>query len=297
MKTASPMLKKIKDLIECSEIFDISKELDPVKYRNLEYELVLHLYEYAQCLSNSRYRDMGLEIVETATECLRSYDKNRGPFTNYFSASLARRVNKEQAIRHATETRGGIALPEKVQKQITDIQLIAGKMMRDVDDDTVIEAAAHYLEIPTQRVRELVKLNDQYVVIHDNADDEETASVFSFISDAFVLEDAILEKASMNEIFDAVEICFEQCRHSQQEVVSKLLTLRLLACPPGIIQIALHRSFFDQTMYDLYVETGKIQTARDISDQLNKNEASTSRTFSNFGKKVKEYMSELHSKE
>ncbi len=297
MKNASPMLQQIKDRIERSEIFDISRDSDPVKYRNLEYELVLCLYEYSQLLSSSRYRDVGLEIVETAAECLRSYDKSRGPFVNYFSTSLARRVRREQAIRNAAEIRGGIVLPETMQRQITDIQLIAGKMMRSLDDHTVMAAAAEYLEIPIERVRELVKLNDRYTVIHDHMDNEDTDAVFRFLSDDFMPEDFILEQVGMHEIFDAVEICFEKCRQSQQEVLSKILTVRLLSCPPDIVQVARRRSFFDQVIYDHYTRTGCIPTARDISNQLYKKEASTSRTFANFSRKVKSYMSELHNKE
>lgn len=60
------------------------------------------------------------------------------------------------------------------------------------------------------------------------------------------------------------------------------------------IQLAVNRSFFDSTLYQNYINTGYIPTARDISSKLNKDEASTSRTFSTFGKKLKDYLSELH---
>src|SRR5699024_7503645 len=98
-------------------------------------------------------------IVETAADCLRSYDKNRGLFTHYFLASLSRRVKKEQAIRNAIETRGGIVIPEKIQKQITTIQLIAETLGKDIEDEAVMEVAAKYLDIPVARVRKLMWLN------------------------------------------------------------------------------------------------------------------------------------------
>lgn len=296
MKTASPRLQNAIELIDNSEIFELSRESNPSKYRILEYELIENLYEYAQLLNSDRYQDMGLEIVETAADCLRSYDKNRGLFTHYFLASLSRRVNKEQSIRNAIETRGGIVVPEKAQKQITDIQLIAGTLGRDVEDEAVIEAAAKYLDVPTARVRKLMWLNAQCAVVRDN-DTEDAVGVLNLISDDFVLEDFVFEKISLVEIFNAIEICFSRCRHSQQEVVSKLLTLRLLSCPQDIIQLALNKSFFDSTLYQNYINTGHIPTARDISSKLNKDEASTSRTFSTFGKKLKDYLSELHWKE
>ena len=293
MKTASLRLQNAIELIDNSEIFELSRESNPSKYRILEYELIENLYEYAQFLNSNRYQDMGLEIVETATDCLRSYDKNRGLFTHYFLTSLSRRVNKEQAIRNAIETRGGIVVPEKVQKQITDIQLIAGTLGRDIEDEAVIEAAAKYLDVPTARVRKLMWLNAQCAVVHDS-ETEDAVGVLSLISDDFVLEDYVFEKTSLVEIFNAIDICFSRCRRSQQEVVSQLLTLRLLSCPQDIIQLAVNRSFFDSTLYQNYINTGYIPTARDISSKLNKDEASTSRTFSTFGKKLKDYLSELH---
>ena len=293
MKTASLRLQNAIELIDNSEIFELSRESNPSKYRILEYELIENLYEYAQFLNSNRYQDMGLEIVETATDCLRSYDKNRGLFTHYFLTSLSRRVNKEQAIRNAIETRGGIVVPEKVQKQITDIQLIAGTLGRDIEDEAVIEAAVKYLDVPTARVRKLMWLNAQCAVVHDS-ETEDAVGVLNLISDDFVLEDYVFEKTSLVEIFNAIDICFSRCRRSQQEVVSQLLTLRLLSCPQDIIQLAVNRSFFDSTLYQNYINTGYIPTARDISSKLNKDEASTSRTFSTFGKKLKDYLSELH---
>lgn len=289
MNTETSRLEELKSLIDSSEIFDISKDAEPVRYRNLEYNLVSHLYEYAQLLSSSRYKDMGLEIVETAIECLHHYDRNRGAFTNYFSLSLARRVNKAKSIQNASAIRGGIALPEKIQKQITTIQWIAGKMMRDIEDEKVLSAAANYLEISVEQVREIVRINSQYTVIRSNPSNASTVNLFDIIPDAFDLEGCILEKANLNEIFDAVEVCFKHCRKSQQEVVSKYLTIRLLSCSPDVIQLALHRIFFNYQIYDYYLRTGNILSAREVSRQLNKNEASTSRTFSRFIKRVKDY--------
>ena len=298
MKTASPRLQNTIELIENSEIFELSRESNSSEYQILKYELIENLYKYAQLLNSDRYQDMGLEIVETATDCLRSYDKNQGLFTHYFLASLSRRVKKEQAIRNEIETRGGIVIPEKVQKQITTIQLIAGTLGRDIEDETVIDAAAKYLDVSTARVRKLIWLNAQYTVVRDSETENENATgVLNFISDDFVLEEYIFEKTSLVEIFNAMEICFIRCRRSQQEVVSQLLTRRLLFCPQNIIQLALNKSFFDSTLYQHYIKTGNIPTARDISSKLSKDEASISRTFSTYGKKLKDYLNELHCKE
>ena len=293
MKTVSPELRKAAELIDHSEIFELSREANPSKYRNLEYELIENLYKYVQLSSSSQYQDMGLEIVETAADCLRSYDKDRGRFTHYFFASLKRRSHREQAIRNASETRGGIAISREDQKRITDIQQIAGMLGREIGDNVVIEAATQYLIISTARVGQLIRLNDQLAFVHDQGT-EDAGEIFNLISDAFALEDDVLEKMSLAGMLDAIESCFLQCRRSQQEVLSPLLTCRLLeGCPPNMIQMAMSKSFFDLALYQDSKGTGHIPTARDISSALNKDEASTSRTFSTFRKKLKNYFSEL----
>ena len=289
MKNATLTLQKVKDLIESSEIFDFTKESNPTKYRILEYELVNNLYEYSQLLNNYKYRDMGLEIVETATECLRSFDRDRGSFVNYFMKSLNHRVKKEEAIRNANEIRGGIQLPEKVQKQITDIQSLAGKMGREVDDELVIKAASQYLEISEIRVCEIIRLNLHYSVLHETKKGE-TDGLLSLISDSYVLEDSVLERANIEELLDAIDTCFNQCRRGQKEIVSKLLTLRIISCPQNIIQMVSNRSFFDKDLYRNYLRTGQLPSARTISDALKKKESSTSRTLSTFRKRVKKYI-------
>lgn len=297
MNTAPPRLQNIINLIDNSEIFNISKESNPTKYRILQYELIKNLYEYAQLISSKRYHDMGLEIVETATDCLRSYNKSRGAFTHYFLTALRNRVHKEEAIRDAFESRGGITLPPpKVQRQITSISQIATILGKECEAESVIEAAAKYLDISTDEVRKLVLLNAQWAVVH-NIETEDTVGVLDLISDDFTLEDYVFEKTSLSEIFDSIEVCFNQCRRSQQEVVSLLLTIRLLSCSQEIIQVALNKSFFDSTLYQNYIKTGHIPTARDISRKLSKNEASISRTFSLFGKKLKNYLDQLQYRE
>ena len=285
-------LELIKKFIEESEIFAISRDADPFKYRNLEYELIEKLYEYMQLINPSRYRDMGLEIVETANACLQSYDKGRGPFLNYFISSLSRRVRKEEAARGIATVRGGIALPSGMQQKITIINELGRVMMRDINDIRVITAAADYLGITAEKVKELITLNDRYKILHDSPNDDNNVGAIYSLVDKFNLEDYILDQANVDTIFSAIDATFKRCRKSQQTVVSKILTSHLLSCPPDLICKASQYEFFDRSISDYYSQTDIIPTAREISFRLNKKEASTSRTFNIFMAKVKLYLNE-----
>ena len=201
MKPDSTTLELIKKSIEESEIFEVSKDADPFRYRNLEYALIEKLYEYAQLLNPSRYQDMGLEIVETANACLQSYDKGRGPFLNYFISSLSRRVSKEEATRGIIDVRGGITLPSEMQRKITIINEIGQMMMRDVNDVRVITAAADYLGITVEKVEELIALNERYKIFHDSTSDDTSVSAICSLVDKLVVEDYVLDQSNVDTIF------------------------------------------------------------------------------------------------
>ena len=205
---------------------------------------------------------------------------------------MSRRVRKEEAARGIAAVRGGVALPSGIQQKIIIINELGRVMMCDINDIRVITAAADYLGITVEKVKELITLNDRYKVLHDSPNDDNNVGAIYSLVDKFNLEDYILDQANVDTIFSAIDATFKRCRKSQQTVVSKILTIHLLSCPPDLIWKAAQYAFFDRSISDYYSQTGAIPTAREISFRLNKKEASTSRTFNIFCEKVKLYLSE-----
>ena len=63
---------EIKEKINHSVIFSIDRAMEPSFYQSELFDLVENLYQYVTHLS-LKYKNAGLEVVETAHACLRSY--------------------------------------------------------------------------------------------------------------------------------------------------------------------------------------------------------------------------------
>lgn len=209
--------------------------LDPVReatlYQRAVFSLIEDLYRYLNRLSG-RYADMGLEIVETAHECLKAFRPERGAFLHYYLASIKRR-----AMRKAAEEQLSLTLSEELPADHSDG--IAGLSGRE---DTVEQAA-----------------------------------------DSALFLQLFLHQA---------EAEFLRCQARQQPVVSKLLTVKLLAEFPELAEGAMPTafSFLDAGICDAYSRTGDIPSLRELSAQLGRNEASTSRTLKQFLERVRHAM-------
>lgn len=290
MQMVSPKLLEVKEKIETSEVFSVSKEIEPVRYRSLKYELIEDLYQYAQLLSCARYQDKGLEIVEAANACLQSYDREKGSFVHYFSVVLAKRVKKADAVHSLTEARGGVTFPEDVQGCISRILEIWKKEPCEMSEEDLVTKASEQLGIEPGRVLELLKLNHQFAVLRDHSSNEDDPELLNAQADEFSLEESIIDKENVNELLRTIDTCFMLCRKNQADVISKMLTIHLISCSPDIVRNASNCAFFDVSIAEEYITTGNLPTARQIAHRLNRKEASVSRTFHQFCKKIEPYI-------
>ena len=279
----------LRTAIENAPVLQMDRASAPEQYRKLSFALVEDLCRYVALTSGKGYEDMGLEIVETAHNCLNSYDQEKGQFLHYFMAALKRRVKRETALRTAAKKRGDIALPEYIQRQLFQLQAIARAKERPVEDETVIRVAAAVLELPEDKVRKLIQLDRQFRSVSDCVQDweQEEISIFDLMSSGPALEDSLLEQQSAQELLEKLDLCYAQCRKGQKQVLSKLLTARLLiGCPPDLFRQCSQAAYFDLELYKLYLDTGTVPTAREIAAQLGKHESSVSRTMAQFLEKL-----------
>lgn len=119
-----------------------------------------------------------------------------------------------------------------------------------------------------------------------NSEDGETFSFLDRSAGDNDPETEVILLQNGQNLLKELESCFSTCRISQRRVLSKMLTARLLSCLSGDENLRTY-SFFDEAVYWQYAYTGQIPTGKDISQQLGKNEASISRTYSQFLKKFK----------
>lgn len=106
------------------------------------------------------------------------------------------------------------------------------------------------------------------------------------------LENEILDSIRTEEIFQEIDQIFHGCRRVQKLVISKLLTAKILAELPDFVEKGRlwQYEFWDENIYQDYLRSGVIPTARQVSIELGRNEASASRTFNHFLQKLRAWV-------
>ena len=91
------------------------------------------------------------------------------------------------------------------------------------------------------------------------------------------------------QIIDLIEKKFNESTKSQQAVMSKVITSRLvdLELPASIVIDISKRSFFDAESLDFYIKNNRPFNEKEIAESLNKTPQSISRTIKNFFTKIK----------
>jgi hypothetical protein len=95
-----------------ADLFAIDKKNDNEKYIAEERKYISVLSQYIK-LTHPNFNEIGLEIIDTAKNCLRYYKKDSGNFLNYFNKSLKSQIQKSKAIEGIENSRGGMKLSKK----------------------------------------------------------------------------------------------------------------------------------------------------------------------------------------
>lgn len=282
---------EIKEKINHSVIFSIDREREPSVYQSKLFELVENLYQYVTHLS-FRYKDAGLEVVETAHDCLRSYRMESGPFLNYYMAAFKRRCTIEAVKEQMERLRGGIVLTQQEQQKISRILALAKSHQSDIASDGFVEKAALLLGESAGEVRRLLRVHNsamtaQYQWSSDGYSDE---SQIANLADDEVVEDLVIDQSEFHEFLLRVNRRFTECRASQRQVISKLLTAKIIAELPELLELPMLQEsmFWDRALFLEFLQTGEVPTARELAKRLERNEASTSRTLNRFLVKIRE---------
>lgn len=127
----------------------------------------------------------------------------------------------------------------------------------------------------------------QYKRSNDEYGDE---SQIANLADDEIVEDLVIDKSEFHDFLLRVNRQFTKCRSSQRQVISKLLTAKIIVELPELLELPiLHESeFWDETLFSEFLHTGEVPTARELAKRLERNEASTSRTLNHFLVKVRE---------
>ena len=262
----------------------------------LKLALTNKLYVYEdQFYRNSGIDSIAMPFVNALKYCLNSYDSSKQDFLHYFNFSLAREIKKERAKENEQKFRGGIKIDSGTQEMIHLLIKFAKSRNADIYDISFQEQAAKYLNKSIQEIQELIDINDNAKTINTEISNEEgdSISILDMQESGDLSPDEKYEQnATIVEYFEMFEKAFNslQDRAQTNQIISILLTSKILdtiGMEDIVISEIVKKSFCSKQVLKLYIDKGEVITARQLARVLGIHEASISRTFNNFIKKVK----------
>ena len=234
---------------------------------------------------------MGLEIVETVNQCLKSFDSDKGEFLNYFMSAIKRCYSKASAENIEACKRGGIHLSKSEQYFIVKLNCLARYLHCTTSENSFVQRASQILSISENEIQKILLLNYNAATTDSSADNADTIGILNSLPAKDNVELEIMNLDTISTFLDCVEQRFQNSQRRQQLIISPLLSAKILATYPEVIEhINSSHTFFDRQILHTYLVKGYVPTARDISRTLGKTEASTSRSLKSFLREVRKLM-------
>ena len=269
--------EKYEHLIAASPLFALDRELDRSAYKAEARRMVGYLYGYLLAATGGeRYRDYGLEITKTATECIENYDPDKGEFLHYFNKAWALEYRRAMDKRQREDARGGLRVPEGEEKRIKAILRHMRKCGRTLLDEAQLAQIAEAIDTDLERMREAYRAIYETAVISDvtENDEGEEGSLF----DSIAAEETEPDAESVAALLDAIEEAWLSCQERQRPLLSAMLTQKMCK---GICDFEIpigDYKFLDGDILGEYKHTGRIPTGRELAERFGRDEASISRT-------------------
>ena len=288
--------EEYENLINNSPLFEIDKESSPALYKSERYNFLTLLTDYYRfyIYPNKSLDSYSMTLVETAMECIKYYDKEKGEFLHLFNSSMKRDLHIAKAKEIIEEKRQGIKVSNEDDKLIRKIIALANSKGLDIYDRSVQEKISKALNLETSRLQELLRINDDAVAVSSTVTNEDGDEVELFdlqSSHEKNAEDRLAEESAFISLIDRIDEVFETVQDRQKTLLSMLLTVEIIkACDEDLDKaknVLTGKELFNEEVFDYYEKHGELPTAKQIGEILGVSEQSLSRTYKNFKEKLK----------
>lgn len=284
--------EEYENIINNSILFSLDKEVQNTIYKREVRKLIKNIYAYIMCVNTYKYEEYALEITETASECIKRYEPEKGDFLNYFNYVFSKNYKKAYAKEIQSEKFRGIHIPKKDQSIISkymklskykDGNGVTEKMKKDISDltnisiENVEKCLVAYEKLST--VSDVYKTEDIDISLFDTVITDNT------ISENFEKEE------SLKELLICIDETFKERQERQKTLISKIITSKIsleIKNNNYLIEIAKKLNFFDIDIFSICIKENKMVKAKDIGKELNISEQSVSRTYKKFINYLKE---------
>lgn len=288
--------EEYENLINNSPLFEIDKESSPALYKSERYNFFTLLTDYYRfyIYPNKPLETYSMTLMDTAMECIKYYDKDKGAFLHLFNSSMKRDLHIAKAKEIIEEKRQGIRVSNEDDKLIRKIIALANSKGLDIDDLVVQQKISKVLNLELSRLQELLRINDDAVVVSsrmmkENGDEIELFDLQS--SHEKNAEDKMADESAFITLVESINSVFATIQDRQKRLLSMLLTVEIIkACDEDLDKakkVLTGKELFNEEIFDYYAKYGELPTAKQIGSLCGVSEQSVSRTYKNFKEKLK----------
>ena len=288
--------EEYENLINNSPLFEIDKESSPALYKSERYNFFTLLTDYCRfyIYPNKSLETYSMTLMETAMECIKYYDKEKGEFLHLFNSSMKRDLHIAKAKEIIEEKRQGIRVSKEDDKLIRKIIALANSKGLDIYDLTVQQKISKALNLELSRLQELLRINDDAVAVSSTVTNEDGDEVELFdlqSSHEKNAEDKMADESAFVSLVEKINGVFNTVQDRQKKLLSMLLTVEIIkACDEDLDKaknVLTGKELFNEEVFDYYKKHGELPTAKQIGGICGVSEQSLSRTYKNFKEKLK----------
>lgn len=288
--------EEYENLINNSPLFEIDKESSPALYKSERYNFLTLLTDYYRfyIYPNKSLDSYSMTLMETAMECIKYYDKDKGEFLHLFNSALKRDLHIAKAKEIIEEKRQGIRVSNEDDKLIRKIIALANSKGLDIYDRSVQEKISKALNLELSILQELLRINDDAVAVSSTVtnDDGDEVELFDLQSSHEKnAEDKMADDSAFVSLVERIDGVFKAVQDRQKKLLSMLLTVEIIkACNEDLDKaknVLAGKELFNKEVFDYYEKHGELPTAKQIGGICGVSEQSLSRTYKNFKEKLK----------
>lgn len=288
--------EEFENLINNSPLFDVDKINNSELYKSEKYKFTELLTQYYQVYiyPHKLLEDYSYTLIETATECIKYYDRAKGEFLHLFNKALKRDLGIAKAKEMMEARRQGIRLSTYDEQMISKVLAFAKSKNLDIYDSAIQAKIGLALGIRAEELENLIQINDNAIAVASTVtnDDGDEVELFDLQADKVDMPDkAIISKDGLQELVKLIDAVFQTVQERQKKLLSLLLTIELVKALDydfkAIVNLLQIYTFFNKEILDWYDKNGDVPTAKQIGVICGVSEQSLSRTYKNFKEKLK----------
>lgn len=288
--------EEFENLINNSPLFDVDKINNSELYKSEKYKFTELLTQYYQVYiyPHKLLEDYSYTLIETATECIKYYDRAKGEFLHLFNKALKRDLGIAKAKEMMEARRQGIRLSTYDEQMISKVLAFAKSKNLDIYDSAIQAKIGLALGIRAEELENLIQINDNAIAVASTVtnDDGDEVELFDLRADKVDMPDkAIISKDGLQELVKLIDAVFQTVQERQKKLLSLLLTIELVKALDydfkAIVNLLQIYTFFNKEILDWYDKNGDVPTAKQIGVICGVSEQSLSRTYKNFKEKLK----------